>query len=123
MTVFSPDIDALFARVFSPSRASAGQSQAAPHNGTQTSAEAAWSIEGVSGRLRLRVFDFIITRGVLGATCDEVEGALTMRHQTCSARINELMKSRHILDSGQRRLTSSNRHAVVWVRNGATVNS
>jgi len=116
-------IDDILADLFRPSRATAGQTQPPPHNGTQTSAEAAWSIEGVAGRLRLRVFDFIITRGVLGATCDEVEGALNMKHQTCSARVNELMKSRHIVDSGQRRLTTSNRHAVVWVRNGATVNS
>ena len=83
------------------------------------SREAARSIEDVSGRLRMQIFNYIASRGVLGATCDEVEGALCMKHQTASARVHELMKSGHIIDSSQRRLTTSNRRAIVWVINAA----
>jgi hypothetical protein len=48
-------------------------------------------------------------------TCDEVEVICKLRHQTASARIRELFVQSRIKDSGQRRLTRSNRTAIVWV--------
>lgn len=52
-----------------------------------------------------------------GATCDEVEVALGLRHQTASARLRELVLKGAIKDSGARRLTRSKRKAAVYVFN------
>lgn len=45
---------------------------------------------GILNALRRRVFDYIVSREPNGAICDEVEVGLDMRHETASARINEL---------------------------------
>jgi len=49
-----------------------------------------------------------------GATCDEVEAALSLSHQTASARIRELFQDGSIRDSGLRRNTRTGRKATVW---------
>jgi predicted transcriptional regulator len=64
--------------------------------------------------LRNRVLDFIGLRGADGATCDEVEQAMRLTHQTASARINELMNAGKIREGGRRK-TRSGRSATVWV--------
>lgn len=49
-----------------------------------------------------------------GSTCDELEVALLMSHQTTSARVRDLAKAGKIVDSGRRRLTRTGRKAIVW---------
>lgn len=83
--------------------------------GSDTSKEAAESIVKDSGRLRMMVFNDIRRAGKNGRTCDEIEARLELRHQTASARVNELMRAERIVDSGARRKTRSNRNAVVWI--------
>ena len=84
------------------------------HNGTDTSIEAAKSIVQFLTRDRSRVYECVIEHG--GATCDEVEAGLQMRHQTASARLHDLHSRASLLvDSGQRRKTRSGRGATVWV--------
>ena len=61
----------------------------APHNGTDTSRDAAASIiDQVNGMCRdvLRA----VRQAEDGLTCDEVEQLLGMKHQTASARIRDL---------------------------------
>jgi hypothetical protein len=87
-------------------------SQLPPHNNTATSFEAAQEIAPVSGKLRVQVYEFICQRG--NATIAEIEFALDMLHQTASARVNELHRSKHIRDSGATRLTPTRRKAIVW---------
>ena len=89
--------------------------------GSDTSKEAAESIEPSSGTLRAHVLGFIKRRGKRGMTCDELEHASGLTHQTASARINELMKLQAIRDSGKRRRTRSGRNAVVWVQSSVEV--
>ena len=84
----------------------------------ETSEAAAKAIEPVAGSLRALVLKHVRGRGLNGSTCDEAEIALSMRHQTCSARVRELSGSGLIVDSGQKRKTSSGRLAVVYVANG-----
>lgn len=84
-----------------------------PHNGTDTSREAARSMEYLAPRDRARVLAHIRHCG--GCTCDEVEAALRLSHQTASARINDLLRSEDIHDSGGRRVTRSGRKARVYV--------
>jgi predicted transcriptional regulator len=77
-----------------------------------TSVAAAESLAGSADALRARVLRHIREMG--GATCDEVEKVLDMRHQTASARIWELRKAGFIHDGGRTRKTRSGRSAVVW---------
>jgi hypothetical protein len=81
---------------------------------SETSRAAATSIEPVSGTLRAIVLAFVRGRGTQGATCDEVEIALGMKHQTASARIRELAQAKLIRQASERRATSSGRSAAVW---------
>lgn len=89
----------------------------APHNGTPTSKEAAESLtpETLKG-LRRRVYDLISARTAngIGTTSDDAEEILQMRHQTVSARVNELANAGLIIPAG-RKLTRSRRTAVAYV--------
>ena len=55
-------------------------------------------------RDRKRVLWAIVNAGARGATCDELERTLTLKHQTCSARCSELLRdgmiSRAVKDDG-----------------------
>lgn len=82
--------------------------------GSATSQAAATSINGSAANLRNTVLSTIRAAGAHGMTCDEVEVALSMRHQTASARIRELFLRNQIFDSTRRRRTRSNHTAVVW---------
>lgn len=82
--------------------------------GSDTSEDAAVSVQKDGGRLRNQVLCCVTECGHVGATCDEVEEKLSMRHQTASARIYELRERGLLCDSGVRRLTRSGRRAVVW---------
>ena len=83
-----------------------------PHSNRSTSLEAALSIKEDAKTLRAKVLRFISGAG--GATCDEAEESLGMRHQTASARVRELAITGDIIDRGRRRLTRSGRKAIVW---------
>lgn len=50
---------------------------------------------------------------VTGSTCDEIEAFTGLKHQTASARVNDLVKAGLLVDSGERRPTRSNRPARV----------
>jgi len=77
-----------------------------------TSAIAAGSVREGSRAIRHRVRAYI---GSTGATCDEVEQALKLSHQTCGPRIRELVQLGLVKDSGRRRPTRSGREAIVWI--------
>ena len=49
-----------------------------------------------------------------GRTCDRVEQALYMSHQTASARIRDLAATGRIVDSGRREKTRTGRPAICW---------
>jgi predicted transcriptional regulator len=86
-------------------------------------------------QLRSKILDFLLSRGLTGATCEEVEDALGLSHQTASARISEL--SKHPVHGGRivrqytrdnttgvtrwvKRKTRSGRSAYVWIINQET---
>lgn len=67
-----------------------------------------------------RVLDVLRLRGQHGATCDEVETALGLSHQTCSARCAELLRDGAVIRKAagvgyERRKTRSGRGAAVLV--------
>lgn len=90
--------------------------QALPWQGhSDTSREAAQAGAANATIVRARVRDFFQEKGEYGATCDEAEAKLGIIHQSCSARVRELVLAGDIADLGDRRLTRSNRRARVYV--------
>lgn len=79
-----------------------------------TSREAANRYQPVAGTERARVYEFVASRGQAGATCDEVEAAMGMRHQSASARLRELYLGGRLKRVGTR-MTRSNRKADVHI--------
>lgn len=98
-----------------PSRNSEGMANRSSSGAPETQRAAARSIRGVSGSMRQSVLTFVTARAEHGATDEEIESGLRLRHQSASARRHELVRDGWLQDSGQRRLTSSGRKAVVWV--------
>lgn len=65
--------------------------------------------------VQLQVFDLLQLAGHEGLTCDQIETAGNLRHQTASARLYELRDLKLIETRGIRRKTSAGRTAAVWV--------
>ena len=86
-----------------------------PHNGRDTSIDAAEQIRPDAGRLRKMVFDAIQAVGAEGLTDRECQLATGLQGSTQRPRRIELQRLGLITDSGQRRPTASGRQAVVWV--------
>lgn len=86
-----------------------------PHERSETSRAAAESMRPHVTEIAERVLAHLVEVGDDGATCDEVEQALELSHQTASARLRELVLKGRAEDSGQRRTTRSGRKAAVWV--------
>jgi hypothetical protein len=83
-----------------------------PHNHTPTSMDAAASMADHTEALRAQITALIQEHPL---ACFEVELALGLRHQTASARINELWSKLGVIeDSGERRTTPRGYPAVVW---------
>ena len=87
------------------------------NNTTDTSTAAGASMNTHVGRLARQCFDEIgavyRARGV-GLTVDQLEQIMAGKHQTISARVNELRNKGWVIDSGERRPTRSGRKAIVW---------
>jgi hypothetical protein len=79
------------------------------HGGDECSQEA----NSITWKSRDRLKIIIYLRGVIDATCDEVEIALGMRHQTCSARFADL-KREGILVFTSKRPTRTGCMAKAW---------
>jgi hypothetical protein len=83
--------------------------------GSDTSEAAAQRAEPVAGAMRSTVLAAVLLTAARGATCDELEVLVGLRHQTCSARVRELVLLGSLVDSGQRRPTRSGRLAAVYL--------
>ncbi len=89
--------------------------QSLPHNGTDTSRDAAESIAPVVNELARGVYDFIKSRGPFGATDEEQQMNLGIPGNTQRPRRNRLEAAGLIRRSGDKRATASGRMAHVWV--------
>lgn len=78
-----------------------------------TSTEALISITHIRGKLKRKVF-VTLRKYEDGATCDELEHLLDLKHQTLSARVRELWQEGWILKTDYRRRTRSMRWATVY---------
>ncbi len=103
--------------LFAKSRASSRRTRK-PRSGSDTSRSAAKAVASSALALSRRVFDFIASRGSLGATDHEIQTSLAIAGDTERPRRVSLQQANLIRDSGQRRATPSGRSAVVWVTTG-----
>lgn len=84
-----------------------------PHVDKPTSWAAAMSMKTVASQLGQVVLDAIADQPD-GATCEEIEDILEMKHQTVSARIRELVLMNKLYDTGVTRQNKSGRNAIVY---------
>lgn len=84
-----------------------------PEAPAESRREALESVRPHVAGLRARVLEHVRTQGERGSTCDEIEAALGLSHQTASARVHELARSGRLEPRG-RRETRSGRRATVW---------
>lgn len=82
--------------------------------GNDTSEAAGDSMVSSAPVMRERVLN-LLRGGGEGWTCEEVEDALDLRHQTASARIRELVLAGKAYDTGRRRQNASGRSARVYL--------
>tara|TARA_A100001391_G_scaffold114834_1_gene77664 strand:+ start:1222 stop:1569 length:348 start_codon:yes stop_codon:yes gene_type:complete len=91
-------------------------------NNTETSREAAYSVNDKIDTARLKVLR-CVGKHENGLTCDQIEEILNMKHQTASARLYDLSKCTppyvtHKLEEGKNtfttRLTRSGRKARIY---------
>ena len=68
------------------------------------------SVKADAGTMRTKVLDLVSQSPV---TCDEIEAALGMTHQTASARLTELFQASRVVRTGKRP-TRSGRSAWVY---------
>ncbi len=88
---------------------------ASRHRGADTSVEAFQTTHScVRSRQRDSILDFVRQRGSYGATCEEIEDALHLQHQTASARVTELAGLHLIAFGADRRRTKHNKSARVY---------
>lgn len=86
-----------------------------PHNGSQTSREAAERIAPVASAQAAQVFAFIARQGDGGVTDHEVQTALGVTGDSDRPRRWNRQRAGLIRDSGQRRKSPAGRAAIVWV--------
>ncbi len=78
---------------------------------SETSKAAAERTDNSAAAMREKVWSYIRKKD---ATCDEVEVALDMKHQTASARIRELVLGKRLVDTGLTRKTRSGSPARIY---------
>jgi hypothetical protein len=87
-------------------------SREAPFSDDDTSRQAAERIEPHVAHLEAIVLQCVRDHGRI--TCDAVEIALSMKHQTASARLNGLERKGLVRRSGEKAKTRSGREAILW---------
>lgn len=80
--------------------------------GSETSEKAGDSMIGPAKSLRTLVYEYLREFGP--KTDEEIETALALKHQTASARRRELVLGGWVVETDERRETSSGRTATVW---------
>ena len=82
---------------------------------TDTSVDAAASMEPVTARVQRLVLRAIRHSGSAGLTTNELSAALNMERTTVQPRTSELRRLGVILDSGKRRPNANGKQAIVWI--------
>lgn len=85
-----------------------------PSVNTKTSREAAETIKPRLYTIRKKVFNHILERKEKGATCEEIERTLHLRHQTVSPAVRGLELLGAVFRAGDTRKNDSGRQAMIY---------
>lgn len=85
-------------------------------NNTDTSREAAESMEGSAAYLRKKTYQAICCAGDKGLTADEAAAKIGETPLSIRPRVTELKQRGYIVDSGKRRQNKSGRKAAVFIK-------
>jgi len=88
---------------------------ATPHVHTETSRQAAEAVRPIASELERRVYQYLASCGILGATDEQIQEALGMDGNSERPRRKSLEQKGYVRDSGLKRPTRSGRLATVWV--------
>ena len=91
----------------------------APHNGTETSEEAAHLIEGKLNQQCFTVLGVVAAAGPQGVTREEVCQRAGVVNQAACARLNTLEQHGLVIVDGEKRLASTRRSQQVYKYRGA----
>jgi len=80
-----------------------------------TSYEAAESVADAAKTREAMAMRFILSRGLVGATADEVADAFLWERYSSRPRLSTLRARGSIVDSGERRKGASGRFQAVWI--------
>ena len=88
------------------------------HKGNANSEAANEHVHPTKKAMQAQIYDYITSRGKVGATCQEVERDLGLKHQTASARMAEMKVPGHefgIWWNGLKRALPGSRPASAYV--------
>jgi transcription initiation factor IIE alpha subunit len=84
------------------------------HQAKATSREAASRVYPRSGSIRLEVYEFLIRRGLDGATDQEIESNLNLDGNTVRPTRKTLEQDELIIDTGTTRSNHNGNQCIVW---------
>ena len=85
---------------------------------SKTSRDAAIKARPKAPAHRTAILGYIMGRGTIGATNEEISEALDLKIQTVCPRMKELRESGDLVWSGEKRQTRSHSEANVWIWKG-----
>jgi len=83
-------------------------------NAQRTSVAAAEKVLPRTGSLKRRVYEYILSQGMRGATDQEIEKTLQIEGNTVRPSRVGLIKDGYIIDSGTTRKNHHNNDCIVW---------
>ncbi len=84
-------------------------------NAADTEVEAAQKIAPKAPILRIKVLQYLQSKGTVGATGEQVAEGIDEWLYSVKPRITELVRADRVIDSGRRIKNSRNRNEIVWV--------
>lgn len=82
---------------------------------SETSRAAATKARPKAPGHRAAILGYLLGRGTIGATNEEISEALGLKIQTVCPRMAELREMKKIVFSGEKRMTQSHSEAKIWV--------
>ena len=83
-------------------------------NAQRTSKATALRVLPKTGTKRSKVYEFILNRGLYGATDQEIQATLHMDGNTVRPSRGSLVDDQLVFDSGITRLNTNGEHCIVW---------
>lgn len=88
-----------------------------PYSDDETSKDAAESVKPIVRGQALQILEYLVSKGTVGATQEELETALSISGNSLRPRLKWMEEQGFVYRSGLTRPTRSKRQAKVWLAN------